>query len=822
VTILNRTVRVQPDGSFNITNIPAGMMLVRARAICVDADFVFGADSAFFQPLAGSASPIVFPSLGPLLPTVQSLAVSADPSTLTMPGATSVLTVTATLSDGTQRNVTAGAQGTTYISSNAAIATVNTNGLVTAVNQSGTVIVSITNDGVFTSKSLTVGLGNDADNDGLPDDFELANGLNPNDPSDAGQDRDGDGLTNLQEFMRGTLVNTADTDGDGLNDGQEVNVQGTNPTNPDSDGDGLLDGNEVARGSNPLNRDSDGDGLSDGVEVALVGNPFGANPLADNDGDGLNNQDEIQLATNPADRDSDDDGLTDGEEVLAGTDPLVPDATSPVVSLTNPLQGAELIAGQTIMITANANDDGRVTRVDFLVDGMVVGTDETAPYALPFTVPAGVMALTFGATAVDTNNNVGTAPAAAVSVMPDPLTTVVGVVRDPDAAAVEGALVTTVGNRFGMTETDGSFSILDVPTILGDIVVTASATIDGQEFRGTSTAVPPVRGGTTDVGDIVVSEARFETELGELIFRCDDCFDQRDLPFPFTFFGQTYTAVFINSNGNLTFDFGEGDFSESISEFPRQPRISAFWDDIISSESGNPDEGVYVNDQLPGKFVVTWFHNQEFCCFGDNTFQIVLFSDGRIQFVYNGMTTLDAIVGITPGGNGTAPLLQVDYSASPTITTTEPTTILEQFTGDPPFDLDGGIILWTPNGGGYNASVSDLAMPGTPPVLPSSLAVPLRTLQGTVQGRVVGFDGLPLAGAELRITCSRDLSYEGRTTTDQNGHYSMAGIPAGGGVNVVASVHGEIVARGGGHLLRHGERVTIDVQPPSAVSKPER
>lgn len=44
----------------------------------------------------------------------------------------------------------------------------------------------------------------DSDGDGMPDDWEKAHGLNPNDPSDATTDLNGDGYTNIEEFINGT------------------------------------------------------------------------------------------------------------------------------------------------------------------------------------------------------------------------------------------------------------------------------------------------------------------------------------------------------------------------------------------------------------------------------------------------------------------------------------------------------------------------------------------------------------------------------------------------------------------------------------------
>ena len=43
----------------------------------------------------------------------------------------------------------------------------------------------------------------DSDNDGMPDEWEKANGLNPNDPSDANQDCTGDGYTNIEKYING-------------------------------------------------------------------------------------------------------------------------------------------------------------------------------------------------------------------------------------------------------------------------------------------------------------------------------------------------------------------------------------------------------------------------------------------------------------------------------------------------------------------------------------------------------------------------------------------------------------------------------------------
>jgi pectate lyase len=48
----------------------------------------------------------------------------------------------------------------------------------------------------------------DSDHDGMPDEWEIKSNLNPNDASDGAHDLDGDGYTNLEEYINGLVVNS--------------------------------------------------------------------------------------------------------------------------------------------------------------------------------------------------------------------------------------------------------------------------------------------------------------------------------------------------------------------------------------------------------------------------------------------------------------------------------------------------------------------------------------------------------------------------------------------------------------------------------------
>ena len=163
----------------------------------------------------------------------------------------------------------------------------------------------------------------DGDGDGLPDSWETANNL---DPDDNGEDPNNNGLAGDPD--QGA---DGDPDNDGLTNLEELDLR-TDPQEGDTDMDGLLDGVESNTGTwngaddtgtDPKNADSDDDGLSDGVENPdLAHNPLdpsqqpGTNPnLADTDGDGKDDSAELAEGTDP----------TNENDILVPTGVLVGD-----------------------------------------------------------------------------------------------------------------------------------------------------------------------------------------------------------------------------------------------------------------------------------------------------------------------------------------------------------------------------------------------------------------------------------------------------------------------------------------------------------------
>jgi hypothetical protein len=94
----------------------------------------------------------------------------------------------------------------------------------------------------------------DTDGDSMDDKFEVDNGFDPTDPSDASADADQDGLTNAQEYSIGLDPFSADSDQDQMDDLWELE-NGLDPLIDDSlldaDGDGKTNLQEYLEGTDP-------------------------------------------------------------------------------------------------------------------------------------------------------------------------------------------------------------------------------------------------------------------------------------------------------------------------------------------------------------------------------------------------------------------------------------------------------------------------------------------------------------------------------------------------------------------------------------------
>src|SRR3954447_1443290 len=125
---------------------------------------------------------------------------------------------------------------------------------------SGAVVVGDVGSSAGTVRDTGTGFiapnNSDSDADGIPDVYEAKNGLNPNDAADAVQPT-GTGLSNLTQFHIRSLLADADSNHDGVLNGDD-----------DSDGDGVSNATELRNGTDPANADSNGDATRGGGEAA--------------------------------------------------------------------------------------------------------------------------------------------------------------------------------------------------------------------------------------------------------------------------------------------------------------------------------------------------------------------------------------------------------------------------------------------------------------------------------------------------------------------------------------------------------------------------
>jgi hypothetical protein len=159
--------------------------------------------------------------------------------------------------------------------------------------------------------------------------------------------------------------------------------------------------------------------------------------------------------------------------------------------------------------------------------------------------------------------------------------------------------------------------------------------------------------------------------------------------FKFTFYGQTYNSVWVNSDGDLTFGTGDpaSDDRDVVRFESRQPRIGPLFVDL------NPTcgTGSVATLQRIDRFIAIWndipnYYDGSCTINNHNTFEVVLYPDGTIEFSYNGIQSPQAVVGIAPGHDQGSSSPMVDFStlSAPTF---EQGAVFEYFTQTPTVSL---------------------------------------------------------------------------------------------------------------------------------------
>ena len=158
----------------------------------------------------------------------------------------------------------------------------------------------------------------------------------------------------------------------------------------------------------------------------------------------------------------------------------------PIVALSSPTSADAYVAPDVIVISANASDsDGSISQVEFFINNVSVGVDNSAPYSITWTSTPGVKS--FVAKATDSNGAITTSAAVSLEV------------ADPNA------LPYTIGN---LTQT------CDLGTYCMPLAVSATNTIDNVKgfdvvLNYDATRIQPT--GNITVYDVLTSSSYVET-----------------------------------------------------------------------------------------------------------------------------------------------------------------------------------------------------------------------------------------------------------------------------------------------------------------------
>jgi hypothetical protein len=432
------------------------------------------------------------------------------------PGESVQLSVTHTPTGGGAVDVTPSSTGTNYHSTNSNVVTVDSEGLVNAVQPGMADIVVINGDPMDVAPetligrvSILVGIAGDMDNDGMSDMWEMDHGLDPQDAGDAGIDTDGDGLTNRQEFEAGTNPNNRDTDGDGSTDGAEI-ASGCDPLTPDCIV--LNDDWTVTVNGQVVTPNNEGQFIVRNIAAPDQFGPGGPGTAPDFMSDdylrviGTGTVGGVAMwAFSEPFQIAQGSTFSIGDLTITSTPPVIPASIRFYEPPTEPPQPKVLtVPGETSQQYVQATlADGSMDDVTLRTDWTIYRTSnpDVASIGPNGLVTAGDRAGFVFVTAV---NEGATAVTRLLNAPGDPLTAVEGFVQFEDGTAAVGAEVRLFPGGFkSATDSSGRFVYSGIATSQ-PFTVSASIRVGMEDFAGQSADIIPVPGMLTDAGIIQV------------------------------------------------------------------------------------------------------------------------------------------------------------------------------------------------------------------------------------------------------------------------------------------------------------------------------
>jgi C1A family cysteine protease len=173
--------------------------------------------------------------------------------------------------------------------------------------------------------------------------------------------------------------------------------------------------------------------------------------------------------------------------------------------------------------------------------------------------------------------------------------------------------------------------------------------------------------------------------------------DSKSIPlgFKFPFFGQTYTQVYVNSDGNLTLGTGDGasGVDRSVARFlAGAPRIALLYTDLNPSAGGS----VSWRQDDAQTLTITYSGVPNYGGTGANTASVTLQATGRIGVSIASVGSTHYIVGVSEGGvDNQGEATDLSAWSGQAIAYGGTGAVYEAF-GAQPFDLVGKTVVFTP------------------------------------------------------------------------------------------------------------------------------